>query len=305
MVKRTLRSLKKITTPKEGSASQLELNISREREDDRNLHLGGRSFYFFDFDDNVAFLSTPLIIFHKETKEELVLTSGEFASHHAKIGNAGPYKDYYIDFCDATGTFRHFRDKKMGFFDRLIGQKQLFVEDLLKALKDPDYYWQGPSWSCFYHATLNERPLSIITARGHHPETIKEGIRWFVKKGFIEAEPNYLCVLPVSHPDIKAQLGDPEGKLSTAELKKRAIRASVEKAIEVYGNNPHHRFGMSDDDKKNIELILEEMESLKKDYPEMSFFIIETHEDNYFKREVFLDHCEYHQVTEDEQLTLF
>jgi hypothetical protein len=46
--------------------SQLELGETRKREPDRNLHRGGRSFYFFDFDDNIAFLTTPLILFHKD-----------------------------------------------------------------------------------------------------------------------------------------------------------------------------------------------------------------------------------------------
>ena len=52
--------------------AQMELAIERSPEADRNRHLGGRSFYFFDFDDNVAFLSTPIILFHSQTKEELV-----------------------------------------------------------------------------------------------------------------------------------------------------------------------------------------------------------------------------------------
>ena len=73
-----------------------------------------------------------------------------------------------------------------------------------------------------------------------------------------------------------------------AELKKHAIRASVEKAISEYGYSPFHRFGMSDDDHKNVELITEEMHDLKIKYPEMSFFVIETFKDSFSKREVLL-----------------
>jgi hypothetical protein len=46
---------------------------------------------------------------------------------------------------------------------------------------------------------------------------------------------------------------------------------------------------MSDDDHKNIELIAEEMRSLKSEYPEMSFFVIETHKDSFSKYEI-LEH---------------
>ena len=58
---------------------QLGLNIAKPYEKDRNYHKGGRSFYFFDFDDNIAILGTPTYLFHKETGDELILSSGEFA----------------------------------------------------------------------------------------------------------------------------------------------------------------------------------------------------------------------------------
>ena len=55
--------------------SQLELELERPLEADRNSHLGGKSFYFFDFDDNVAYLSTPIVVFHKDSGAE------KFISH--------------------------------------------------------------------------------------------------------------------------------------------------------------------------------------------------------------------------------
>jgi hypothetical protein len=35
---------------------QLSFEFDIPKEQDRNFHLGGRSFYFFDFDDNVVYL---------------------------------------------------------------------------------------------------------------------------------------------------------------------------------------------------------------------------------------------------------
>lgn len=270
------------------SKGQLELEIRRQKERDRNFHLGGRSFYFFDFDDNIAFLTTPLILFHKESGAELPISSGEFAQAHSSIGKNGVYQNYEIRFDDHVGTFRCFRDHNEEELRKMGLKSQIFVEDVAAALGLNDLQWKGPSWSCFYHAAFNQRPISVITARGHHPETIKEGIRQFVDRKILPQEPNYLSIFPVSHKPTRVILGDENYTDSTAVLKQKAIRASVEQAIEIYGANPHHRFGMSDDDPKNIQLITEEMTRLKTDYPEMSFFMIETHNGNFIKHEIGL-----------------
>ena len=271
---------------------QLELGIQRAPEKDRNYHLGGRSFYFFDFDDNIAFLSTPLILFHKSTGLERIVTSGEYAKIHPFIGESGPYQEYEVRLDDETGTYRNFRDRHIADLEKLEGQKQIFVQDLAEALGFPDVQWKGPSWQCFYHATFNRRPISVITARGHHPETLKAGIQLFVDRQFLPHEPNYLSLFPVNHKATREILGDVDLKMSAAELKQKAIRASVEKALELYGHSAHHRFGMSDDDPKNIQLIAEEMTRLKVDYPEMSFFLIATHDGNFVKHEITKDGAE-------------
>ncbi|WP_374001398.1 hypothetical protein [Bdellovibrio bacteriovorus] len=284
---------------------QLELGLNRPKEKDRNFHLGGRSFYFFDFDDNIAFLTTPLILFSKEDRSEVQISSGDFAQYHQSIGESGPFADYEIDFCDSTGTFRNFRDVHVDELEKLNGKKQIFVQDVAAALGFPDFQWKGPSWECFYHAAFNQRPLSVITARGHHPETLKDGIRVFVQSKVLPLEPNYLSVYPVSHKETRILLGDSEFKAGTAELKQRAIRASVETAIETYGYNAHHRFGMSDDDPKNIQLIVEEMTRLKARFPEMSFFMIETQHGSFIKHEVKLSGLRGDKVDNLSQLSFF
>lgn len=272
------------------SKTQLELNIGRNREPDRNFDKGGRSFYFFDLDDNVFFLETPIFIFHKKTNQKLSLSSGEYAKNLSDIGKFGVFKDYYIDFDDATGSFSRFRDE-----DKPTNL-QSFCEDLSQALVKPEFEWRGPSWQCFYHAAFNQRPVSLITARGHHPETIKEGIRHFVRGGFLPLEPNYLSLFPVSHPETQLKLTNGK-QMSTAELKLHAVIQSVELAMETYGHNPHHRFGMSDDDPKNLELIFEAMLILKKKYPDNSFFVIHANESDFVKEEVFLHHIERNNIT--------
>ncbi len=266
-------------------ATQLEIGLERNKEADRNYHLGGRSFYFFDFDDNVAFLTTPIILFHKSTAKELKISSSEWAQQQHRIGKEGPFGDYQIRW-DDFGSFKCFRDHDETELKRLGLKKQIFLADVGNALGFSDLQWKGPSWSCFYHATFNQRPISVITARGHAPETIAAGIELLVDTAHLPARPNYLSIFPVSHPPTRLSLGDLDLTQSVAELKQSAIRASVEMAIETYGYSPHHRFGMSDDDPKNIQLIFEEMVRLKNQYPEMSFFLIETQRGEFIKHEI-------------------
>jgi hypothetical protein len=284
--------------------SQLELRIQRPREPDRNLSRGGRSFYFFDFDDNVAFLTTPTYLFHKQTRAVVELSSGDFTMHSHAIGESGVYADYEIDLDEESGSFRNFRDQDHSLVERWLGKKQRFVEDLAEALGIADFHWKGPSWSCFYHATYNQRPISVITARGHAPQTIQRGIELFVEAGHLPHPPNFLSIYPVSHKATRAELGDPDFRLTVPALKKAAIRASVHQALRIYGEGPH-RFGMSDDDPRNIELIIEEMARLKAEFKEMSFFVIETHQGHFIKREVFSDHLVTSEEQSSEQLALF
>lgn len=286
------------------SQQQMEFSLEKQPEPDRNFHKGGRSFYFFDFDDNVAYLSTPSFVYHKETKQELRLSSREFAEHSMHIGKRGTYRDYYIDYDEQVGTFRCFRDHEIKWIERLLGKKQIFIEDLREALGLPKNHWQGPSWSCFYHAVFNQRPLSLITARGHDPETIKGGVRLLVREKHLPGEPNYLSIFPVNHKPTRQVLGA-EIDTPVSVLKQVAIRKSVDMAIAKYGFSPHHRFGMSDDDPENVRRIIEEMAKVKKDYPQMSFFVFETTGGAFVRREVFADHTIDQCVREDQQLSLF
>ena len=73
----------------------------------------------------------------------------------------------------------------------------------------------------------------------------------------------------------------------TSALKRIAIRRSVDRALELYGAEPEHRFGMSDDDPKNVNLIIKAMCDCKKKYLDKRFFVIDTHEGEKVKLEVF------------------
>jgi hypothetical protein len=286
-------------------SAQLELPIRRDPYPDRNYAHGGRSFYFFDFDDNVVFLPTPLFLFHKQTGREKLVSTREFAVIHSQIGKDGPWKNYEIRLCEQTGSFRRFRQKEMTLIDRLLRRKQPIHEDLISVIDRPHHEWRGPSWDFFWHAVHNARPLSIITARGHHPESLKNAITLLTRKGHLSRDPNYLSVYPVSHIPTRQVLGDDKSEWSTARLKQEAIKASVREAFRIYGQNPHHRFGMSDDDPSNVRLIVAAMQDLKREFPHNSFFVIDTQGGQLFKQEVAVDSVKAPEPMREEQLALF
>ena len=268
------------------SFGQVSLDIPVQRERDRNFHLGGRSFYFFDFDDNVVHLHTKIIVFHKVTGAEKEISTTDYPVVHPLLGKVGgEWEHFEARDQGTTNSYRNFREVPA---DLLKGAHQPLVADMLSALQNPYQDWRGPSWAFFEKAVNNNRPISVITARGHHPYTIRRAIDLLVLSGDLGAHPNYLSVYPVSNPEVRHQLGDIDMKLSTAQLKKIAIKVAVADAFACYGHNPHHRFGMSDDDPYNVALIVDAMRELKQLYPENAFYAFNTYGGKIVREEVLV-----------------
>lgn len=241
----------------------------------------GTSFYLFDFDDNIMFLTTPIFIRNTDTGEVKAVSTGAFASIHPQLGTPGRWENYAM----FDGSYRRFRDIPAD--DLKPGMLQYFVEDVRSAIDRDPTDWKGPSWDLFVHACDKQRPLTLVTARGHRPETLKAGIAVLVEHELIPREPNYHCIYPVGNDTVRReQLEDPKLELSTPMLKKRAIIKSVDLGIKQYGERPH-RFGMSDDDPQNVGLIIRAMVECKRRYLDKRFFVINTHLGEHVKLEVF------------------
>lgn len=250
------------------------------------------SFYFFDFDDNIMFVETPILIRDKKTKKVKKVSTAEFAKIRGEFGKPGKYKDIEV-FDD---TYSHFRDIAA---DKMKANGvQHFVEDVTKAIAGTPEVWQRPAWPLFVHACKEQRPVAIVTARGHSPETLKAGVRVLKEKGLIKREPNYLAIYAVGNAEVAAELmatvKDPKDRKNlpalsdkTSALKRIAIRRAVDSAMEQYGAEPEHRFGMSDDDPQNVDLIIKAMCDCKSKYPDKRFFVINTHEGEWVKLEIF------------------
>ena len=228
------------------------------------MESSSKSFYFFDLDDNIFYLSSYVTMYHKVTNQPLRVSTSEISKIDSCKIHQSKFKDYEVrETSNGDDSFKRFRDHGLKI--------EAFEEDVSKAITKPGCDWQGPSWGAFAYAVGKNRPISIITARGHFKDTIKKGIKLFYKKGFISKEPNYLCIFTLNNKETRKKLTSEEDT-SLAELKKLAVIESVEIAVQKYGTNVKHKFGVSDDNLKNMEQIYRGMKVMKEKYPQNEFY---------------------------------
>ncbi len=236
---------------------------------------GSVSFYFFDIDDNLLFLPTEIILTNAATGEEKPVSTEAFAEIDPHLGKPGAWEDWTA----GADAFRNFSDPPGA-----APEDTPFIRDLRAALACPNGAWKGPSWKFFEYACEKGRPTAYITARGHAPETIAAGLALLAEAGFVAAAPEVLAIFPVGDAAVQAALGGVGHPTPT--LKRAAIRKAVDAALARYGAEPPHRFGMSDDDPRNVQSLIRAMHACKKDYANKRFFVIDTHRDEHLKLEV-------------------
>ena len=123
-------------------------------------------YYAFDWDDNIVHMPTKIIV--KDDKgDEVGMTTDDFAEHRPHIGKK-PF-DYKGQTIVGFGEnpFRNFRTE---------GDKE-FLVDAMRAKT-------GPAFDDFKEAINNGSIFSIITARGHNPNTLKQGVYNYIIDGF-------------------------------------------------------------------------------------------------------------------------
>ena len=244
--------------------------------------------YSFDWDDNILKMPTTIKMLKK--------TGGEW-----KPINVG------------TEDFAFFRSNKMyklddGAFDNFIDDNS-FIEDLEKALNTKSY---APSFNKFKEALIYANPISIITARGHKPETLRKGMDIVISQTFSEDElgkmiDNIQQVFPELdgqeldvilktyldshdyHPVTSEKFADKFGldsgsAVNPEENKKIALRDYVTKIVNKVGemvNTDYDKLsvGFSDDDLGNIRAIVDFIkEVLQAEFPEVDFVVYDTSE---------------------------
>jgi len=238
-------------------------------------------YYAFDWDDNIVYMPTEIILLD-DIKDEVGMSTHDFAKYRSEIGkNTFKYRGTNI-IGYAENPFRQFRKE---------GDEQ-FLSDVMIAKR-------GPSFNDFKEAINNGSIFSIITARGHNPNTLKEAVKQYIKNDFFDISEKkliynlekYRDLLPTNNEDdiIDEYLNlckfypvtFSSGSAANPEIEKvKALNEFYiycenmsDKIKEAFlfkneikgesGDLMKFSIGFSDDDVKNIETI---KDKLKKDY---------------------------------------
>ena len=249
--------------------------------------------YSFDWDDNIVNMPTKIrMLKYKDGKWEPTQVSTE---KFAKVRND---KNYKLD----DDAFYNFREEKE------------FIMDLKEAL-DKKYF--APSFETFKKALINAQPISIITARGHQPITLRKGMDIVISRTFSEEElSDMLSNIQITYPETKyltpektleiyldeidyhpvssVEFADKFGldfgsAINPEENKKIAFRDYVNKIMDGTNKLVNSKYdklsiGFSDDDLGNINAMVEYIkDELQEEFPETTFIVYDTSEGGYGK----------------------
>jgi hypothetical protein len=249
--------------------------------------------YSFDWDDNIVNMPTLIRMIKYENGEwkATQVSTEEFS----KVRND---KNYKLD----DDAFYNFREEKE------------FIKDLKKALEDESF---APSFNKFKEALIYANPISIITARGHQPITLRKGMDLIISRTFNEEElsemlsniqqtyPETKYLTPDKtlevyldnieyHPVSSIEFADKFGlehssAVNPEENKKLAFRNYVRKVMNGANKMVNSKYnklsvGFSDDDLGNVNAMVNYIkEELQYEFPEMSFVVYDTSEGGYGK----------------------
>jgi len=123
-------------------------------------------YYAFDWDDNIMMMPTKIMV-KSDSGEVVPMGTADFAEYRGLIGKEPfDYNGHSIVSYDDS-PFRNFRYPS--------GDEQFIKDSLVAEL--------GPSWDDFVECLNGGSIFAIITARGHHPETLRSAV-----KALIESE---------------------------------------------------------------------------------------------------------------------
>lgn len=218
-------------------------------------------YYSFDWDDNL--LEMPSLIYVIENGKEVGLSTSEFAKKRATE------KIQYSD-----EPFREFRMKN----------DDKFMRDSIESLLSGK---TRESWNDFVECINNGSIFSIITARGHSPEIMRETVKTMIRlemgginynqvinslidfiktskdviyKDLINYYIDDLCKFyPVSHPSINGDSGNCE--LAKTRCFDNFIDHIKNMINKLDYDMENIVIGFSDDDDKNVNLMKKHVES--------------------------------------------
>jgi len=245
--------------------------------------------YSFDWDDNIVRMPTKIKMLKSTDSgwEKINVSTEEFALLRTN-------EDYKLD---------------DGAFDNFISE-EAFLTDLEEALNSGSF---APSFDKFKEALIYANPISIITARGHHPEVLRKGMDLVISYTFNEKElEKMMDNIQQNYPELDGEgadvilktyldshdyhpvtseffsekfgLGDSSSVVNPEENKKIALRDYVAKIVtgakQVVNSDLNKlSIGFSDDDLGNINVIKDFIQHvLQQEFPSVNFVIYDTSE---------------------------
>lgn len=257
------------------------------------------SYYILDFDDNILNMNTKIIMEKNINGRwiEIAVSTTDFTLCRKDPKYRIPLKEDYTP--DYEKAYSNFRDNN---------NPNIFLEDVKDAIIDKKF---APSYDAFKKCLINGHLLIIITARGHENITIKKGIEYIIetqltsfdkeemiknlkyyhdlfdeiieedklidnylnKCYFIGVTSDYFKNLVVSENLYSEDIQN----LNTEDAKKIAVSYIVKKLSEYKKSDHIMKIGFSDDDKANVNNIIDLFKnSLKTEHPNIEFSVFDT-----------------------------
>lgn len=139
------------------------MKIEEGFKDDKTPDL---KYYAFDWDDNIVHMPTKIILKDSEGNE-VGMSTEDFAKYRHQVGKEDFDYEGKTIVGFAENPFRNFRTE---------GDKDFLIDAMQAKV--------GPAFDDFKEAINNGSIFSIITARGHNPETLKQAVYNYIIKGF-------------------------------------------------------------------------------------------------------------------------
>lgn len=234
-------------------------------------------YYLMDWDDNVMYMPTKIHL-QDDEGEVVDMSTHDFAHYRnfidSKTGKSKDPSGFEYDGKNIVGLAPN-------AFEDFSSDSTKFISDVQKAEI-------GPAWGDFVEALNSASLFGIITARGHSPETLKDGVKYLIstqtdgisiekmiqslRKRKMKANEEYMgdkveiqkyldmCLFyPVAYFNKGGSLKPEEVKRDAIIKYKKEIENMVdslnkkmmEKGESAYILKPV--FGFSDDDLKNVE----------------------------------------------------
>jgi|LakMenE18May11ns_1017448.scaffolds.fasta_scaffold9959497_14 hypothetical protein len=237
-----------------------------------NLDTFKKKFFLLDWDDNILVMPTKITL-DKVVKNKLIkvdVDSHQFRRIRSKIGST------YMVRSDS--------------FTKFVNPTQ-FKEDVLYSIKNNNF---GPVYNKFITALVNGHDFAIITARGHSPKIIKDGIKLIINNNLTLKQKKDITInlngetitkylnrqkyYTVSSKEFIKEFKLDSTTQNPENGKKLAIIDYVENVVKLYGKKfKNISIGFSDDDLGNIKVVEDIIRSvLKIKFPNIHFVIYDT-----------------------------